>query len=736
MRVSQGRKRRLVECDLCGGIKREDKLESHRNGRKCRKFCDFCGTSVQASQYQEHRVEHTMNLNFDHDISTTEDNVSSIPMEEENRANSEDDQGILDMYKDYAKHINTFVSHGSIRTIHNFKIIQFSSSELAHYFQTIFKEQQNAFKFNISLGVILRNRVTGELAYYRSSQNNQLLFDETQLVRNSNDRALALDKLKNIGLIEAVDRPNSQWVFVEVTNVSFYVFKLLGIPIGSFVELPHHLLSNKGLYSLVKTWHGRPYSDKKCFFRCLALRNGSKINSLEGAAKELLKKYCKTASIIKFEGVTLDQLEEISRIFGVSIKVYEQNEAGVTNLIFRSTLEGENPLLMNLFQDHFSYIKNINLYSKSFRCPKCDALWRHHGHFNRHLKTCEAGVKKFYGRGAFEVKESIYEKLEKGGISIPQHLRVFPFRATFDVECMLCKVFSQEDTVKTKYTSEHHLVSVSVCSNVPGFEEPQCFVLSGDGKQEELVEQFIGYLKEISEKSSDILKQKFAEVLKSISDESLLAQFVSYLEELPVISFNGARYDLNVLKKYLIPVLVKSDSIKYVIKKGSSYMTIKTADFKFLDIIYYIAPGFNYDSFLKAYKADQQKSYFPYEFLDSYNKLSCKQFPEYEAFYSSLNNQNTLEPTKDQKLSSEEAELIGRSPAFKDPITKEERKCVGMSRYTQLRTMFQDNAWCIRDYLAFYNNLDVGPFIVALENLSGYYKERGIDVFKEALSGK
>ena len=101
-----------------------------------------------------------------------------------------------------------------------------------------------------------------------------------------------------------------------------------------------------------------------------------------------------------------------------------------------------------------------------------------------------------------------------------------------------------------------------------------------------------------------------------------------------------------------------------------------------------------------------------------------------------MNNQNTLEPTKDQKLSSEEAELIGRSPSFKDPITKEERKCVGMSRYTQLRTMFQDNAWSIRDYLAFYNNLDVGPFIVALENLSGYYKERGIDVFKEALSGK
>ena len=61
---------------------------------------------------------------------------------------------------------------------------------------------------------------------------------------------------------------------------------------------------------------------------------------------------------------------------------------------------------------------------------------------------------------------------------------------------------------------------------------------------------------------------------------------------------------------------------------------------------------------------------------------------------------------------------------------------IGLSRYNELKSMFEDNRWTIKNYLEFYNNLDVKPFLVALENLSGYCKERGVDVFKEALSGK
>jgi len=38
------------------------------------------------------------------------------------------------------------------------------------------------------------------------------------------------------------------------------------------------------------------------------------------------------------------------------------------------------------------------------------------------------------------------------------------------------------------------------------------------------------------------------------------------------------------------------------------------------------------------------------------------------------------------------------------------------------------------DWLRHYNNLDVAPFIEALQKMKGYYGERGIDICKDAVS--
>jgi hypothetical protein len=46
--------------------------------------------------------------------------------------------------------------------------------------------------------------------------------------------------------------------------------------------------------------------------------------------------------------------------------------------------------------------------------------------------------------------------------------------------------------------------------------------------------------------------------------------------------------------------LVKSQRIKYTVKRNN-VMCIKTEALKFLDITNYMAPGFSYSQFLKAY---------------------------------------------------------------------------------------------------------------------------------------
>jgi hypothetical protein len=39
-----------------------------------------------------------------------------------------------------------------------------------------------------------------------------------------------------------------------------------------------------------------------------------------------------------------------------------------------------------------------------------------------------------------------------------------------------------------------------------------------------------------------------------------------------------------------------------------------------------------------------------------------------------------------------------------------------------------------KDFLEWYNNLDVEPFVTAVERLRGYYFERGIDMFNISMS--
>ena len=55
---------------------------------------------------------------------------------------------------------------------------------------------------------------------------------------------------------------------------------------------------------------------------------------------------------------------------------------------------------------------------------------------NRHERTCEAKVIYQFPEGAYKTPPTIFHLLEEEGLSIPDHLKFFPYRATFDFECM------------------------------------------------------------------------------------------------------------------------------------------------------------------------------------------------------------------------------------------------------------------------------------------------------------
>lgn len=284
-------------------------------------------------------------------------------------------------------------------------------------------------------------------------------------------------------------------------------------------------------------------------------------------------------------------------------------------------------------------------------------------------------------------------------------MRYYEYRICFDIECFMKRESSIPDTDRVTYAYEHELASISVSSNVPEFTVPKCIISNGCPR--ELVKDTLKYMQDIAEKATLLQKEKFSDYLPQIDaleDDKIHNKFEEYISQIPVLSFNGSRYDLRVMKDYLIPILVELEKMKYVIKRGSAYSCIATENFKFLDITSYLAAGVSYASFLKAYNAVDSKSFFPYEYFDSLEKLSSTEFPQYQDFYSLLKGKNTLEPSKTERLSEGETSIIGRVPNKDDPLTELEVMSIALARYLDLRQQFLDNGWTFRDFLIYYNN--------------------------------
>ena len=75
----------------------------------------------------------------------------------------------------------------------------------------------------------------------------------------------------------------------------------------------------------------------------------------------------------------------------------------------------------------------------------------------------------------YHTAKTVFDRLEDEGIDVPEENRYFPYRATYDIEVML-QPTNKRRSKKLEWTSHHVLLSVSVCSNVPTYTEPICFL--------------------------------------------------------------------------------------------------------------------------------------------------------------------------------------------------------------------------------------------------------------------
>ena len=388
---------------------------------------------------------------------------------------------------------------------------------------------------------------------------------------------------------------------------------------------------------------------------------------------------------------------------------------------------------LNLFEDHFNLITDLDCYCASFGCQMCGKQWKSFWLLKRHEKTCTNATKRMYIGGSYQPEPTVFELLADEGITVDEEKQFYPYRITYDFVSYFCKEDLPKSSDKLTWEAKHIPLSVSICSNVPGYLEPQCFVREGD--PQELICKMLDYMHHIQTTAETYLHEEHSDYYNALlelvqqkqqlelneedvdmTDETteepekkekkshplavLKFKYEQWMMQIPVVGFNSGKYDINMVKPYLVKSLKENDLIKFVVKKSNTFMCITTERLKFVDIRNYLAPGFDYATYLKAYKCTVLKGYFPYEWMDNLEKLKQTMLPAHQEFYSTLKNSNITE----------------EEYAYCQHIWKEE----------DMTTM--------NDYLIWYNNRDVAPFLEAVEKQFKFYCQLGVDMFKDGIS--
>ena len=290
------------------------------------------------------------------------------------------------------------------------------------------------------------------------------------------------------------------------------------------------------------------------------------------------------------------------------------------------------------------------------------------------------------------------EKPELKKMRFKKEFRPYQYFIVYDFEAILEKM-NEPQTKELNITSRHVPVSVAINDNLTN--EPVFIV---DQDPENLIKSFVEDLKERQKKIAEEVNSLYP-LPKSTDDRVNLPKNVrnlwkTWVEQVPVFGFNSGSYDINMIKEFFVKDLAEISNVN-VAKKGNSYMFLSTPKFKFLDIKSYLAPGLSYAAWCRAYGTELQKLVFPYEWLDSFEKLNHKGPVKYEDFYSSLKGGETISQEQYQNFCEE----------FR------KRRCETME-----------------DWLEEYNLADVKPFINALEKTREQYYPDEIDLLKDAVS--
>ena len=219
---------------------------------------------------------------------------------------------------------------------------------------------------------------------------------------------------------------------------------LRDIPMGcKYAVLPEFRLKSQRVNCLTYEQNTKkPYKDNLCLFRALALHLHEN-ERLEEETSKLFNLFLVNSTNpdpSKFQGVCMDDIPSVEDIVGINIFIYDIDlidGAMVGELARRSIKKYEKNVQLIRYNSHICYVDNINALFKAFRCPTCDTFFQKTGNLERHLVRCSERVKHIYPKNVYQLRETLFDKLDSFDIQYTDDQKLFNNLAVFHFESII-----------------------------------------------------------------------------------------------------------------------------------------------------------------------------------------------------------------------------------------------------------------------------------------------------------
>ena len=147
----------------------------------------------------------------------------------------------------------------------------------------------------------------------------------------------------------------------------------------------------------------------------------------------------------------MDNIRSVEDTVGINIFLYDINLVDgemVGELVRRSIKKYEKIIQLIGYNSHICYVDNIHALFKAFRCPVC-VTYLQTGNLEGHLVRCSERVKHIYPKNVYQLRETLFDKLDPFDIQNTDDQKLFNNLAVFDFESM----YVPEEKFKTTETT-------------------------------------------------------------------------------------------------------------------------------------------------------------------------------------------------------------------------------------------------------------------------------------------